>query len=82
MKKKFDYTKTIKTGRYSSNRKAVKIDHLLSLANKCARESIALGSDGGLDEVIAVVYLRAAYGYSPVSDLENMSKAFDIYGNY
>lgn len=62
-------------------RNEVLLPHLLRLANECAKEAIALGKDGGLDEVIAVTYLKGAYGYLPVADYQAMSGSFDIYGN-
>lgn len=63
-----------------SNRKEVLVPHLLRLAQKSARESIELGSDGGLDEVIAVIYLKGAYGHLPVATYDQFAEAFDIYG--
>lgn len=57
------------------------LPHLLRLANESAKDAIALGKDGGLDEVIAVTYLKGAYGHLPVADYQAMSGSFDIYGN-
>lgn len=62
-------------------RNKVLLPHLLRLANESAKDAIALGKDGGLDEVIAVTYLKGAYGHLPVADYQAMSGSFDIYGN-
>ena len=45
----------------------------LKLAQKVAKEAIE-GKDG-LFEVIAILYLKAAYGYLPVCQYEEMYKA-------
>lgn len=69
------------THNHSAGRNEVLLPHLLRMANECAKEAIALGKDGGLDEVIAVTYLKGAYGCLPVADYQAMSGSFDIYGN-
>ena len=69
------------THNHAAGRNKVLFPHLLRLANDSAKDAIALGKDGGLDEVIAVNYLKGAYGHLPVSDYQAMSGSFDIYGN-
>lgn len=69
------------TYNHAAGRNKVLLPHLLRLANECASEALALGKDGGLDEVIAVTYLKGAYGHLPVADYQAMSRRFDIYGN-
>lgn len=69
------------TCNHAAGRNKVLLPHLLRLANECASEALALGKDGGLDEVIAVTYLKGAYGHLPVADYQAMSGSFDIYGN-
>ena len=69
------------THNHTAGRKKILLPHLLRLANESAKDAIALGKDGGLDEVIAVTYLKGAYGHLPVSDYQAMSGGFDIYGN-
>jgi hypothetical protein len=72
---------TISTYNFTESRGKVLMPYMLHLAHQSARESLALGDNGGLDEVIAVVYLRAAYGHLEVGTLEQMAEAFDLYGN-
>lgn len=69
------------TYNHAAGRNKVLLPHLLRLANECASEALALGKDGGLDEVIAVTYLKGSYGHLPVADYQAMSWSFDIYGN-
>lgn len=69
------------TYNHAAGRNKVLLPQLLRLANECASEALALGKDGGLDEVIAVTYLKGAYGHLPISDYQAMSGSFDIYGN-
>ena len=69
------------TYNHAAGRNKVLLPHLLRLANECASEALALGKDGGLDEVIAVTYLKGAYGHLPIADYQDISGSFDIYGN-
>lgn len=69
------------TYNHAAGRNKVLLPNLLRLANECASEALALGKDGGLDEVIAVTYLKGAYGHLPIADYQAMSGSFDIYGN-
>ncbi|UGO53125.1 hypothetical protein HAZELMIKA_35 [Klebsiella phage vB_KaeD_HazelMika] len=79
MKRTFDYSKTVSTYNFTESRGKILMPHLLRLAQSCAREAIALGDNGGFDEAIAVVYLRAAYGHEPVGTLEQMATAFNLH---
>ena len=69
------------THNHAAGRNKILLPHLLRLANEIAKDANALGRYGGLDEVIAVTYLKGAYGYLPVADYQAMSGSFDIYGN-
>lgn len=73
--------KPFSTYNQQAYRKNILLPHLLRLANECASEALSLGKDGGLDEVIAVTYLKGAYGHLPIADYQAMSGSFDIYGN-
>lgn len=69
------------TYNHAAGRNKVLLPHLLRLANESAMDAISLGKNGGIDEVIAVTYLKGAYGHLPVADYQAMSGGFDIYGN-
>lgn len=81
MKRKLTIKDTMSTYNFNESRGKILMPYMLKLAQQTARESIELGSDGGLHEVISVVYLKAAYGHLEVSTLEQMAGAFDLYGN-